>query len=235
MQTLARGGDAPHIIGSVQKDYKRLYYSEPGAALKVPVTLQSGYGLLDAGTALAKNVSAGSAGGKDQLLPYIPTLFDGTEFAPGRVYIVGGGVDATYTVNVTINDSYKFKVGDDLFINDNTTTVQLLGAITAIDRTTYRNYAVITFTTVIGGVAFTTALFAYVGVEAAAGNTNNYSDCVGILEKTVDTGTGENAAGAVATLILGNCVLYKGLLTNFDAAAMVDVSATDFGQFVYIK
>jgi hypothetical protein len=55
------------------------------------------------------------------------------------------------------------------------------------------------------------------------------------LEKSVDTGTGENAKGAVATLILGNCVLYEGLLTNVDAAFRTDVSAAQFGQYMYIR
>jgi len=234
MQTLQRGGDIPHIIGSVQKDYKRLYFSDPTAALKVPITLQAGYGILEQGTALSKNISAGTAGGKDKLLPYNPTIFDGTENSPGRAYLVGGGTNATYTVHVTIDDSYKFNVGDDIFINDNTTAAENLGAITGIDRTTYANFAVITFTTVIGGTTFTLARFAYVAVEAGA--ANNYADCVGILEKTVQTGVGENAKGAVATIILGNCVLYEGLLTNFDAAAKADLStATSFGQFVYIR
>ncbi len=233
-RTLKRGGDTPHILGSVQRDYKRLYYSEPSAALKVPITLQAGYDLLESGTALAKNISAGSAGGKDQIVPYNPTVFDGTENSPGRAYLVADNAGSAYTVNVTIEDSYKFKVGDDLIINDNNTAAENLGVITAIDRTTYRNYAVITHTTVAGATPFTTARFGHVLVEAGTGN--NYSDCVGILEKSVNTGVGENAKGAVATLILGNCVLYEGLLTNFDAAAKTDLStATSFGQFVYIR
>lgn len=236
VQLLQRGGDTPHIIGTVQKDYKRLYYSEPGAALKVPVTLSPGYGLLEQGTALSKNTSALTTGNKDKLMPYNPTSFDGTEISPGRAYLVADNAGSTYVVHVTIEDSYKFKIGDDLVINDDTTTRENLGAITAIDRTTYRNYAVITHTTQAGATPFTTARFGHVFVEAASGNSNNWSDCVGILEKSVQTGVGEHAAGANATLILGNCVLYEGLLTNFDSAAKTDLStATSFGQFVYIR
>lgn len=224
--------DIPGINYGVQKDYKPLYYSNPIAALKREITLQSGYGLIEQGSVLAVNKSA--AGGVAKHVPYNPTVFTGTETHPGRAYIVGGGVNATYTVNVTLNDSYKFQVGDDLIINDNTTAAQNLGAITAIDRTTYSSYAVITFTTVIGSTAFTTARFAYVCVEAGD-SSNNYSDAVGILEKSVDTGTGVNAKGAVATLILGNCLLYEGMLTLLDAAAKTDLSAASSGRFLMIR
>jgi hypothetical protein len=137
-------------------------------------------------------------------------------------------------VYVTLDDSYKFAVGDDVILNDNTTAAENKGAITAIDRTTDPHRAKITFTAAIGGTAFTTARRAYLIVEAGTSG-NNYSDCVGILEKSVDTGIGVNAKGAVATLILGNCVLYTGGLTNLDAAAIADISSATFGQYTYIR
>jgi hypothetical protein len=224
--------DIPQIQRGVQTDYKRLYYSDPMAALKVPITIQAGYGLLAQGMALSKNLSAGGNAGL--LLPYNPTTFTGAEAHPGRAYLVANGAALGNDVYVTIDDSYKFAVGDDLIINDDTTTAENLGAITAIDRTSDQSRAKITFTTAVGATAFTTARKANVFVEAGVSG-NNYSDCVGILEKSVHTGTGVRAGGAVATLILGNCVLYDGLLTNFDAAAKTDVSASTFGQFVYIN
>jgi len=226
--------DTPTIIRGVQTDYKHLYYSEELAALRVPVTLQAGYGVLKAGTILAKNLSNLTTGGKDQLVPYNPTSFTGTEDHPGRAYLVADSGTTASTLKVTISDSYKFKVGDDVIINDNTTTAENLGAVTAIDRTTYTNYAVITVTTATGGTSFTTARFAYIAVEAGD-SSNNYSDAVGILEKSVDTGEGSDAAGALATLILGNCVVYEGMLTNFDSAAKTDISGTSFGQYLYIR
>lgn len=228
--------DIPNIIRGAQEDYRVLYYSDPMAALKVPVTLQSGYGLIKKGTILSLNKSAGTAGGKDQILPYNPTTFTGSasEDHPGRAYLVTDSGTTDKFVYVTQDDSWKFKVGDDLIINDDTTSAENLGAITAIDRTSERHRAKISFTTAIGGTAFTTARIAHVFVEAGD-NTNNYSDAIGILEKSVDTGTGENAKGAVATMILGNCVLYEGLLLNDDAAAKTDLSATSFGQFLYIR
>jgi hypothetical protein len=226
--------DIPSIIRGVQDDYRALYYSEPMAALKVPVTLQAGYGLLKLGTALAKNLSALTTGGRDKLVPYNPTTFTGAELHPGRAYLVANSGTATNELYVTIEDSYKFLVGDDLIINDDTTSAENLGAITAIDRTTEAHRAKITTTTNVGGTSFTTARKACVFVEAGI-SANNYSDGVGILEKSVDTGTGLNAKGAVATLILGNCVLYEGLLTNIDDAFKTDVSANSFGQYMYIR
>lgn len=229
---MAVGRDIPSIVYGTQVDYKRLYYSDPNAALKVPVTIMAGYGQLEMGTALAKNLSA--AGGVGKTLPYNPTSFTGAEDHPGRAYLVANSGTTDTFVYVSMNDSYKFAVGDDLIINDNTTTAENLGAITEIDRTSETHRAKITATAAIGGVAFTTARKAYVCVEGGDA-TNNYSDCVGILEKSVDTGTGEDAKGALATMILGNAVLYTGALTNVDAAARTDLSASTYGIYTYMR
>uniref|UniRef100_A0A6M3J618 Uncharacterized protein n=1 Tax=viral metagenome TaxID=1070528 RepID=A0A6M3J618_9ZZZZ len=224
--------DTPHVLYGAQQNYKRLYYSEELAALKVPVTLQAGYGVLKMGTALAKNLSA--SGGIGKLVPYNPTTFTGAEVHPGRAYLVATTGTTDSFVYVSKDDSYKFAVDDDVVINDDTTAAESLGAITAIDRTTYPHMAKITFTTAIGGTAFTTGRFAYLCLEAGD-SSNNYSDCVGILEKSVDTGTGVNAKGALATLIIGNCILYTGMLTNVDSAAKTDISAGTFGNYTYIR
>ena len=224
--------DIPQVVHGVQTDYKRLYFSNPQAALKVPVTLMAGYGWIEQGTMLAKNLSA--AGKVGMLLPYNPTVWTGAEVHPGRSYLVANSGTTDKYVYVTLDDSYKFNVGDDLIINDDTTAAENLGAITAIDRTSEPHRAKITATANIGGTAFTTARDAYICVEAGT-NTNLYSDCVGILEKTVHTGTGVNAKGAVATLIWGNCVLYEGMLTNLDSAAKTDISASSFGQYLMIR
>ncbi len=227
--------DIPGVIRGVQDDYKVLYYSDPNAALVVPITLMAGYGLLKKGTVLAVNLSALTTGNKDKHVPYNPTTFTGSasENHPGRAYLVANTGTTDSFVYVNMDDSYKFKVGDDLIINDNVTSAENLGAITAIDRTTYGHMAKITFTTAIGGTAFTTARLAHVFVEAGTSG-NNYSDAVGILEKSVDTGTGENAKGALASMIVSNCLLYEGMLTNIDSASKTDLSASSIGQFLKI-
>ena len=221
--------DIPGLIYGEQEDYKRLYYSEALAALKVPVTLAPGYGILKSGTVLSKNTS-GSSARTGMFIPYDPTLtITGAEVAPGRAYLVVQQGTGTATCNVTIEDSYKFAVGDDIIICDSDLEAAAAngGAIISIDRTTYPNYAVITFTSTTSDT-YTTAKFAFAAVEGCFA-------AVGILEKSVDTGLGENAKGAVATLILGNCVLYSGMLLNLDTNAKTDLSAAALGQFIYIR
>lgn len=219
--------DIPDISFGEQSDYKRLYYSNPDAALKVPITLQAGYGKLEAGTAISKNDSA--AGNLGKYIPYDPTAtITGAEVAPGRAYIVAENASSEI-VYVTMDDSYKFAVADDLIIcdSDGEGALDNMGAIVTIDRTTYTHMAIIT-ATVATGDTFTIAKFAYVMVEGAV-------TCDGILEKTVDTGTGSKADGAIATMIIGNCVLYTGMLTNVDSNALTDLSAGTVGQYTYIR
>ncbi len=218
------GRDTPSIIYGGQQDYKRLYYSEPSAARKVPVSISAGFGVLEMGFAMAKNASAADQNNKGKLMPYDPTSVTGAENAPGRAYLVQDTGGATNDLYVALEDAYKFLVGDDVYINDSVTALEQLGAITEIDVTTYTHMAVISVTVAAGGTSFTTARFASIVLEGS--NT-----CSGILEKSVDTGAGEDAQGALATLILGNAVLYTGFLVNFDAAAIVDLSAQSWGQF----
>lgn len=219
--------DAPGVIHGVQDDYKRLFYSEPMAALRVPITLQAGYGLLKSGTVIAVNKSA--AGNVGKYLPYAPTSFPAS-VEPARAYLVANSGTTDKYVYVSMDDSYKFSVGDDVIINDNTTSAENLGAVTAIDRTTYNHMAKITFTTAIGGTAFTVARYAYLIVEAGTSG-NNYSDAVGILEGSRDTGLGKNCVGAHGSIVISNALLYTGMLTNLDSAAQTDLSTAAIGQY----
>lgn len=233
MQTIK--GERPYILYGAESDYKRIFYSSIANALMKEVTLAPGYGILRAGTALAKNVSA--AGNKNLYVPYAPTVpAVGDTNQKGNAFLVANGAADT-NVWVTMEDSYKFVVGDDLIAYDtstNTTSAINLGAITAIDRTTYQHMALITVTANVT-TGITIAASGCVHVECGADNTNGYSDCAGILGASVDTGSGENAQGAVANIILSNAILYKGMLTNVDAAAMVDIGASESGNLLVIK
>jgi len=221
------GRDIPSILYGSQSDYKTLFYSEPEAALQVPITISAGWGVLQMGTALSKNDSA--AGNVGKYLPYDPTAtVTGAEKAPGRASLVQDSGTTATILYTTISDSYKFVVGDDIIIGDDTTTYENLGAITAIDRTTYPQMAAITVTTATGGTSFTTARFAYITCEG-------YDTCDGILLKSVDTGTGVNAKGAGASMLVSNAILYNGMLTNVDSNARTDLSATVVGQLLVIK
>jgi len=79
----------------------------------------------------------------------------------------------------------------------------------------------------------TTAETAYVSIEA--GTANNYSDAVGILEISVDTGTGSTAAGALAPVIVSNAILYNGMLYSNDSTARTALGATLVGNNFILK
>jgi len=223
--------DIPSVEHGVQQDFKRLYYSNPDHALKVSITIQAGYGLLKQGTVLAINKSA--AGNINKHVPYNATTFSATIESVGRAFVLATPSTGQTDVEVTLDDSYKFKVGDDMIINSDNVAAQNLGAITAIDRTTYVNKAVISGTASISG-EHAPAHYGHVFVEAGD-NSNNYSDAVGILESAVNTGVGSVARDALGSLILSNALLYEGLLTYLDAAAKTDLSASSSGQYLVLK
>ncbi|MGW8177638.1 MAG: hypothetical protein ACWGQW_02415 [bacterium] len=227
--------DAPHILyGGDQRDYKRLYRSQREIALIEEINISPGHGVLPVGTVMALNASA--AGNIGNAVPYFPTTPAAGDPNQGKAgaYLVQDGSGTT--LYVTLDDSYKFVVGDDIIIKDSdtaTTSSENLGAITAIDRTTYTHMAVITVTSSVSG-AFTVANGAIIHVECGADNTNGWSDAVGILEKSVDTGTGETAKGAQGTMVVKNAMLYKGSLVNWDAAALTDLGATDRNNIIHL-
>lgn len=234
--------DIATIIRGGQTDYKKLFYSEPDRALTKEVTLQAGYGLIPAGTALAKNVSA--AGNKEKYVPLMPGISANPPDSGNPDHLLACAFlvqDASGTdLYVTMDDSYKFAVGDDVILLDSDTLAassENLGAITAIDRTTYLHMAKISVTETVSGT-FTVANSACIHVEAGTTSettTNSYSVCEGILMHTVDTGTGEDAKGAVAPMILSNAMLYNGLLKNVIAQARTDLGASVNGQFLIMK
>lgn len=231
--------DIASIIRGGQMDYKRLFYSEPDRALTKEVTLAAGYGVIPAGTVLAKNLSA--AGNKNKYVPLMPGIAANLPDAAdpnhqlAAAFLVADA--ATVYLYVTMDDSYKFVVGDDIIILDDNTyaaSSENLGAIVSIDRTTYLHMALITVTDSISG-AFAVANNACIHVEAGAVSTNSYSVAVGVLMHTVNTGVGANAKGAVAPMILSNAMLYNGLLTNMIAQARTDLGASVDGQFLIMK
>jgi len=232
--------DIASIIRGGQTDYKKLFYSEPDRALTKEVTLAAGYGLIPAGTVLAKNLSA--AGNAYKYVPLMPGIAAALPDAanPDHQLACAFALDATVTgvtIDVTMEDSYKFVVGDDIVILSDTTyaaSSENLGAIVTIDRTTYLHKAVITFTATISG-SFTAAQMACIHVEAGAVTTNSYSVAVGVLMHSINTGVGENAQGGVAPMILSNAMLYNALLTNMIAQARTDLGASVDGQFLIMK
>lgn len=222
--------DAPTIVRGGQVDYKRLFDSDPNIALIRRITILAGYGELELGTVLAE-VQSGNAQG--YMVPYNPTTPDSGSDQPGRAFVVTNPVSTEKICYVTMDDSYKFSVGDEIIINDSSVAKEDLGAITAIDRTSERHRAKITFTNALSG-SFTVANDAYIA-QNAGGASNNYSDAVGILMTSVDTGTGENAAGATVYMVVSNAILYTGMIRLLDSAAKTDLNLSESGQYAIIK
>lgn len=217
-------GDSPHIRYNDQVDYKKLFYSPEEACLEIPVTLKKGYGDLPVGTVISIITSA--AGDVGKYIPYDPhATIDGAVDAPVRAHLTSDHTSGASSVIVTMDDSWKFIVGDDLLLQGNGEAMENVGAITAIDRTTYGHIATITFTTA-SGKNYTVANFAYASVEGC-------ETAVGVLKAGRSTGTGEDADGALGNLVLKNAILYSGMLTNMDSNARTDISASTVSQFTY--
>jgi len=216
--------DTPFIKYGTANDAKRLFFSEPNASRRIPRTVQAGFGILTHGLIMADNAAAGSAN-LGKMIPYDPTAVTGKEEAPGRAYLVEDTTNAATIVNVTVADSYKFVVGDTIRVKDDTTTAEVLGAITAIDNTTYAHKAEITFTVAAGSTPFTVARFAYIcHADATA--------AIGILGKSVDTLKDSDALDGNTVLILGNAILYRGVIVNVDAASLSSLNAKLVGPFL---
>lgn len=209
---------------------KALFHSVRDIALIIDKTIQGGFGVLKAGTILAENDVSGLC------IPYIGTAISDTENV-GRSYVVADVANGT-TCNVTLEDSYKFQVGDNLMLvhSDGASPPDVAyhagGAIISIDRTTYASYAVITFTTTTGGAGFTTATFTQ--AYTAGGTTTRFSTAKYILDQDIDTGSGENtvANGANTSIVISNAVLYTASLVNLDAAAISALGVEDGRLFI---
>lgn len=229
-------GDTPYVKRGGQKDYKGIFHSDPHLALRKGVALCGGYGLLEAGTPLAKVTGDGNS--KNYYVPYNPTTISSAVKQPGRAFLVADAA-VSPIVYVTMEDSYKFQVGDQIYVADENTKTSSsvdMGVITAIDRTTYTHMAKITATN-NASASFTVAQSACIFLEAGADNSNTWSDCVGILELAVNTGVGEHAQGGIGSMVLSHCMLYNGMLPGdmVDAAARADISASVDGQYLIIK
>ena len=227
-------GDTPHVYDGLATDYRRLLYSEFDHVLSLPIQLSAGYGTLKQGSAIAKNLSNLTTGNKGQFVPYNPTtVSSASAYEPGRAFLVNDIASGESACQVTMEDSYKFTVGDDLIINSGSISALNAGAITVIDRTTYANKAEITFTTAIDDGA-PVSDDACASIEAGI-SANGYSDCVGILAGAIETGVGEFSKGGQGVLMVSNFTMYSGMAWNFDAAAKVDISSSDFGKYTVVK
>lgn len=226
------GGDTPQIVRNPEgRGIKRLFYSVRDIALIKDKMVAPGYGVLYAGTVMSVNSS--TAGGKGTLVPYVPVynkLTFGTESAIGVSPIVADGVSGS--VKVSLADSYKYQVGDELVAENNLGEGPLaLGAITSITRTDAR-FATIACSAYTA-TNITVAKNAYIYVEAGA--SDPWSTAAFIIDKDIDTGVGEEAAGAQTSVVISNAVLYTSSLVNATSEALTAIGGIIDGQHIILK
>lgn len=226
-------GQTPYMFRGGQEDLRRLFYSDPTKAMAKVITIPAGYGVIPAGALMGLISESTSRVG--QYVPYSPFDAVGAIAAAmpngfGLAFTVND-VSTGKSVNVTMADSYKFAVGDHLVIADSTYVQTDLGAITAIDRTTYTHMAVITVTN--SCESQTMALGAAITIQTTTADP--WVKAVGVLKSGVDTGVGENAKGAQGVMVIKNAMLYVNSLYNYNADALTDLSwASADGQYLIL-
>lgn len=226
-------GDTPYIYRGGQEELKRLFYSDPNIAMVKPITIPAGYGVVKAGAVMG--IITESTNRVDQYVPYSPfdsagAIAAGMSNAFGLAFLTsdpGTGTEA----QVAMDDSYKFEVGDHLVAADSDLSPTDLGAITAIDRTTYSHIAVITVSNAFGSE--TVAKGAAIAIQTATASP--YVAAAGILKAAVDTGEGENAKGGQGVLVIKNAMLYKDSLYNYNSDVLADLSwAAENGKYLVL-
>lgn len=211
---------------------KALFHSVRDIALILDKTVAAGYGYLKAGTVMAINLSTG--GGSGTLVPYVPSIY--SDITLGGVSSIGIAPvvkdSITDHVYVSIADSYKFVEGDFLYAEDNAGHGPVSGGIIAdIDRTTSTLYADITVASLTAThVVIADGAYVYAYTGAAGAPVAKY-----ILDKDVDTGVGDTALGALTSVVVSNCILYKNSLYNLTDEAVTDLGGVVDGRFFIMK
>lgn len=225
-------GQTPYMFRGGQDDLKRLFYSDPNKAFARAITIPAGYGVIKAGAIMG--IITESTNRVGQYVPYtgldtVGNVAAGIEDLFGAAFMLNDPSTGT-SVNVTMDDSYKFAVGDHLVAGDSGLSPTDLGAITAIDRTTYTHMAVISVTNSCGSE--TMANGGLVTIQSAT--STPYVCAVGVLKAAVDTGVGENAKGGQGVVVIKNAMLYSDNLYNYNADVATDLSGTASTPYLII-
>jgi len=231
-------GNTPHLLRGGQIDRRSIFGPcNLEGILTLPVTIPPGFGFLPAGTTMGKITSEIGATRAGQYVPYTPQAAAGGLAAAlttlfGAAYLLADPSDTATTLEVTMNDSYKFAVADHIAALDSNSTALDVGAISAIDRTTYKDKAVIT----VAQIDLSTIDMAQGGCIIHQTDTADpYQTAVGILIGGVETGTGENAQGGQGVIVISNAILNVGALYNCDSGAITDLSAVQHGNLLVLK
>lgn len=228
------GHAAPHLIRGYQEEFQTLLYSRLEFAMGVPCSIAPGFGILPVGTLVAP-----MAAGRTHLwVPYAlarPPVNDPNFFA---LPILADTAAGTAAVEVEKVKSYRFAVGDELALADNANYSDQgsgavdLGAITAIDRTTYPHKAVVTVTNAAGAVYAVSDGAAIFHKTAAA---TPFTKARALLYGGAQTGESADAAGAQAFAVLSNFVVYHTGLKNLDDTAVADMSAEKIQNMLIVR
>jgi hypothetical protein len=223
-------GDTPYQHRGYQNDPRRLFYSDPNIALTKKIMIPAGHGILKAGTVMGAITE--STNRKGWYVPYaVQAPAAALAFISGAYLLLDGALSAE--CHVSMDDSYKFEVGDHLGAVDSDATPIDLGAIVSIDRTTYSHKAVVTATNNVT-TAITVAAGGMIFIQTEAASP--HSKAKAILAGTYDTGVGENAKGASeAVVVISNAILYKAACHNIDADAITDLGVVEDGQHFILK
>lgn len=227
-------GNTPYIARGSAEDVRALFQSNESNALFLSIHIPAGYGFLHAGTILGK--ISESTNRLAQYVPYAPEQPPLGGNAAAAYLVADGAASAIFYIGM--DDSYRFAVGDHLVAADNTnynaegSGATDLGAITAIDRTTYSHMAKITATNNVT-TAHTVALGGCVWIQTMT--TAPFTKAAGVLMTSVETGTGVNAKGADAVIVLSNAILNKSALRNYDSEVLTDLSGVEHGKFLILK
>jgi len=212
-------GDTPHIYRGQQIDPRVIFRSDPHLALTKIVSIPAGYGWLAPGTIMG--CISESTTRQGLFVPYaVQAPVAAMAFVPGAYLLQDGA--ASLEAHVSMEDSYKFAVGDHLgaLDSDGAAGAVDLGAITAIDRSTYATKAVITVTNnVTTGITVAKGGMIFIQTDTAT----PFTTAVGLLMHGVFTGAGENAQGGDGVLVISNAIVRKGVIPNYDAGALADL------------
>lgn len=228
MATTGLNGSIPQMNqGGFTPGQKALFHSVRDIALVKDKTVKSGYGYLAAGTLMAVNTADGD------LYPY-PEASAAVNAGNGKAFVAVNAIATELAVVVLNSQAVKFKVGDSLILMANALTAEDLGAIVSIVPSETTGLAVITVTTAISAeTGFTVANNAHVYLKGDA--SAPFTKAVYVLDKDTYTGVGDDAAGAVVSVVISNAILYLAALVNFDSAAATDLGTVTDGPHVILK
>ncbi len=222
-------GDTAYLQRSGQLDPKRVFESDLNYSLQRSISIVPGYGILPPGCIMGQITESTSRKGM-----FVPYAIQTAELVSNNFYgaylLLEGAADLL--CYMTIDDSYKFAVGDHLGAVDSDATAIDLGAVTAIDRTTYATQAIVTVTNNVT-TAMNIAKWAFVFIQTDT--STPFTTAQGLLAGSYDTGTGENAKGAEGSMVLSNAMVKYGLIPNYDAGALTDLSGVLSAPYMIMR